>query len=600
MRNPVMVLNSLASKSKDEGYTIQRLYRNLYNEEFFLLAYSKLAPNEGNMTEGVDGRTIDGMSIKRINTLIEKLRDQSYQPKPVRRVFIPKANGKQRPLGIPSFEDKLVQEVCRMLLEAIYEGSFSDNSHGFRPNRSCHTALMQVQRNFTGVRWFIEGDIECFFDSIDHHKLVGILRMRIEDEKFINLIWKFLRAGYMENWRFHSTYSGTPQGGIISPILANIYLDQLDKYTLGIKSRFDKGARRKTNPEYKRLEYQIGKLQKQMREHIPEETKKSISERIAKLKDEIRKVSYVDPLDENFKKLFYVRYADDFIIGVIGSKEEAKQIKAEVANFTSERLSLTLSEEKTLITHSSEPARFLGYDIVITRDEHITRDKNGVKKRSGNMKCKLYVPKEKWLNKLLQLNVLKIDDKGEWHSLHRSRLVTLEDIEILHIYNAEIRGLYNYYKLANNASVLSKFFYIMEYSMYKTFANKYRTSVSKILYKYKKDRKFTVEYDVKSGKKFATLYHKGFKRDPKVLIGKIDILPNELPYSGRTSLLQTLEKEECEWCGAINVPLEVHHVRKLKDLKGKARWEQHMIARRRKTMVLCEACHDRLHAGKLD
>lgn len=179
------------------------------------------------MTKGTDGKTVDGMSLKRIERLIEQLRNESYQPQPSRRVYIPKKNGKMRPLGVPSFDDKLIQEVIRMILEAIYEGSFSKQSHGFRPNHSCHTALSQIQICFTGSKWFVEGDICSFFDNINHKILIDILRERIADERFLRLICKFLKASYLEEWTYHNTYSGTPQGGLISPILANIYLDKL-------------------------------------------------------------------------------------------------------------------------------------------------------------------------------------------------------------------------------------------------------------------------------------------------------------------------------------------------------------------------------------
>lgn len=215
MRSPQNVLESLKSKATNANYHYQRLYRNLYNPEFYLLAYQRIQAKQGNMTAGTDGKTIDGMGMKRIENLIEKLRDYSYQPKPARRTYIPKANGKMRPLGIPSFDDKLVQEVVRLILESIYEPTFCNTSHGFRPKRSCHTALQHIKRNYTGVKWFVEGDIKGCFDNIDHHVLVQILRRRITDEHFIGLIWKFLKAGYMENWVYHNTYSGTPQGSLI-------------------------------------------------------------------------------------------------------------------------------------------------------------------------------------------------------------------------------------------------------------------------------------------------------------------------------------------------------------------------------------------------
>lgn len=199
MRNPENVLNSLQAHSAQSGYVFDRLYRNLFNREFFLQAYQNIYANQGNMTPGTDGKTIDAMSLERIDRLIETLKNESYQPKSSRRTYIPKKNGKLRPLGIPSFDDKLVQEVARMLLEAIYEGSFESASHGFRPNRSCHTALRMIQNRFVRCKWFVEGDIKGFFDNIDHDVMIGILRKRIKDERFLRLIRKFLNAGYMED-----------------------------------------------------------------------------------------------------------------------------------------------------------------------------------------------------------------------------------------------------------------------------------------------------------------------------------------------------------------------------------------------------------------
>lgn len=242
MRSPQNVLESLSSKACNSNYRYQRLYRNLYNPEFYLIAYQKIQAKQGNMTAGTDGKTVDGIGMKRINALIARLKDFSYQPAPARRTYIPKANGKKRPLGIPSFDDKLVQEVVRMILESIYEPTFLNTSHGFRPKRSCHTALQYVQKNFTGVKWFVEGDIKGCFDHVDHHALVNILRRRIQDEHFIGLIWKFLKAGYMENWVYHNTYSGTPQGSIISPILANIYLNELDVFMAQYAQTFRQGT----------------------------------------------------------------------------------------------------------------------------------------------------------------------------------------------------------------------------------------------------------------------------------------------------------------------------------------------------------------------
>ena len=610
MRNPKNVLESLTSKAANEDYHYKRLYRNLYNPEFFLLAYERTQAKPGNMTAGNDGNTIDGMSMKRIDSLIQKLKDFSYQPKPARRTYIPKANGKMRPLGIPAFDDKLVQEVVRMILESIYEPTFQNSSHGFRPKRSCHTALQYIKRNYTGVKWFVEGDIKGCFDNVDHHVLVRILRRRIKDEYFISLIWKFLKAGYMEDWVYHNTYSGTPQGSLISPILANIYLNELDVFMAKYAESFNCGKGRKINPAYKMpLDVRRGKQEwlKRNSAKISEEKRQKVMAEIRELNNYLSTVPYSDPMDTGYKRVVYVRYADDFLIGVIGSKEDAKQVKTDVGEFIKEQLHLEMSPEKTLITHGNDFARFLGYLVTVSREQNRTRTKNGFTRRTYVGKVKLYVPKEKWLNRLLSYSALKISydkahgNKEVWEPVRRPGLIRLDDIEILNQYNAEVRGMYNYYRLANNATVLNAFVYVMKYSMYKTFAGKYRTSMRKIIYKYCRNKDFTVSYQTKSGTKSVVFYNQGVRRNDKVIATENpDIIGRTNENRRYTRLTDRLQGHVCEFCGAETEDIEIHHIRKLKDLSGKAEWERHMIARKRKTMALCHSCHVKLHNGKLD
>ena len=610
MRNPKNVLESLTSKAANEDYHYKRLYRNLYNPEFFLLAYERIQAKPGNMTAGNDGNTIDGMSMKRIDSLIQKLKDFSYQPKPARRTYIPKANGKMRPLGIPAFDDKLVQEVVRMILESIYEPTFQNSSHGFRPKRSCHTALQYIKRNYTGVKWFVEGDIKGCFDNVDHHVLVRILRRRIKDEYFISLIWKFLKAGYMEDWVYHNTYSGTPQGSLISPILANIYLNELDVFMAKYAESFNCGKGRKINPAYKKpLDVRRGKQEwlKRNSTKISEEKRQKVMAEIQELNNYLSIVPYSDPMDTEYKRVVYVRYADDFLIGVIGSKEDAKQVKIDVGEFIKEQLHLEMSPEKTLITHGNDFARFLGYLVTVSREQNRTRTKNGFTRRTYVGKVKLYVPKEKWLNRLLSYGALKISydkahgNKEVWEPVRRPGLIRLDDIEILNQYNADVRGMYNYYRLANNATVLNAFVYVMKYSMYKTFAGKYRTSMRKIIRKYCRNKDFTVSYQTKSGTKSVVFYNQGVRRNDKVIATENpDIIGRTNENRRYTRLTDRLQGHVCEFCGAETEDIEIHHIRKLKDLSGRAEWERHMIARKRKTMALCHSCHVKLHNGKLD
>ena len=601
MRSPERVLNSLNEHSKDSSYKFERLYRILFNEELFYVAYQKIASNGGSTTKGSDGRSIDEMSLARIETLIASLKDESYQPHPSRRVHIPKKNGKTRPLGIPAFEDKLVQEVVRMILEAIYEGHFETTSQGFRPKRSCHTALLHIQKTFSGAKWFIEGDIKGFFDNIDHDVLVGILRERISDDRFIRLIRKFLKAGYVEDWTFHNTYSGTPQGGIVSPILANIYLDKLDKYVKEYIQHFDKGTKRRPGKESNNLANERKRTVRKLKKVKDGTEKAALVARLKAIEQERAAFPSGDEMDGSYRRLKYIRYADDFILGVIGSKEDALRIKEDIKSFLSESLALELSEEKTLITHTGKSAKFLGYEITVTRDNHQRRDVRGCLRRTYGKRVRLNVSMATLRDKLLEYGAMEIklrNGKEVWKPKCRSGLIFNDDLEILDRYNRETVGFCNYYLIANNCVVLHNFRYIMEYSMYKTFAGKYRSTVRKINKKYRLNKLFTVKYEQKGVIKSRTFYKTSFKRRTTAFNGSCDIEPYSIADVSRTNLTDRLKAEKCELCGATG-KLIMHHVRNLKDLKGKESWERLMSARKRKTIALCPSCHRLRHLGKV-
>ena len=578
MRSPERVLNSLNEHSKDSSYKFERLYRILFNEELFYVAYQKIASNGGSTTKGSDGRSIDEMSLARIETLIASLKDESYQPHPSRRVHIPKKNGKTRPLGIPAFEDKLVQEVVRMILEAIYEGHFETTSHGFRPKRSCHTALLHIQKTFSGAKWFIEGDIKGFFDNIDHDVLVGILRERISDDRFIRLIRKFLKAGYVEDWTFHNTYSGMPQGGIVSPILANIYLDKLDKYVKEYIRHFDMGTKRRPGKESNDLANERKRTVRKLKKIKDGTEKAALVARLKAIEQERAAFPSGDEMDGSYRRLKYIRYADDFILGVIGSKEDALRIKEDIKSFLSESLALELSEEKTLITHTGKSAKFLGYEITVTRNNHQRRDVQGRLRRTYGKRVRLNVSMATLRDKLLEYGAMEIklrNGKEIWKPKCRSGLIFNDDLEILDRYNRETVGFCNYYLIANNCVVLHNFRYIMEYSMYKTFAGKYRSTVRKINKKYRLNKLFTVKYEQKGVIKSRTFYKTSFKRRTTAFNGSCDIEPYSIADVSRTNLTDRLKAEKCELCGATG-KLIMHHVRNLKDLKGKESWKRLM------------------------
>lgn len=601
MRSPERVLNTLNEHSKDSSYKFERLYRILFNEELFYVAYQKIASNGGSTTKGSDGRSIDEMSLARIETLIASLKDESYQPHPSRRVHIPKKNGKTRPLGIPAFEDKLVQEVVRMILEAIYEGHFETTSHGFRPKRSCHTALLHIQKTFSGAKWFIEGDIKGFFDNIDHDVLVGILRERISDDRFIRLIRKFLKAGYVEDWTFHNTYSGMPQGGIVSPILANIYLDKLDKYVKEYIRHFDMGTKRRPGKESNDLANERKRTVRKLKKVKDGTEKAALVARLKAIEQERAAFPSGDEMDGSYRRLKYIRYADDFILGVIGSKEDALRIKEDIKSFLSESLALELSEEKTLITHTGKSAKFLGYEITVTRNNHQRRDVQGRLRRTYGKRVRLNVSMATLRDKLLEYGAMEIklrNGKEIWKPKCRSGLIFNDDLEILDRYNRETVGFCNYYLIANNCVVLHNFRYIMEYSMYKTFAGKYRSTVRKINKKYRLNKLFTVKYEQKGVIKSRTFYKTSFKRRTTAFNGSCDIEPYSIADVSRTNLTDRLKAEKCELCGATG-KLIMHHVRNLKDLKGKESWKRLMSARKRKTIALYPSCHRLRHLGKV-
>jgi group II intron reverse transcriptase/maturase len=570
-----------------------KLFQKLYNAELWLMAYEQIAAEPGNLTAGADGSTIDGMGMELITDTIAELKAARYKPQPVRRVYIEKANGKKRPIGIPSFRDKLLQTAVKLILEAIYEPTFSETSHGFRPNRSCHTALARVKR-MTGVRWWVEGDIAGFFDNLCHDTLLTILGKRITDQRFLHLIKQFLRAGYIEDWQHNQTYSGTPQGGNLSPILSNIYLNELDRRIADKIKAFNQGKRRRWRREYWRVCDRRKQAKKKARQRGDWTSYKALTK-------EMLETQATDPQDPDFRRMYYCRYADDFLVGVIGSKEDAEAIKDWLSSYLAEGLQLELSAEKTLITHAEKRVRFLGYDIKRGDGKRKVRVRgkqgSGVQ-RTCKQKLILLMPRDK-----CETFAKEYGQRQGWQGRERIHLFHLSELEILMIYNAEIRGFLSYYALADNlAPVANSLLWLTTTSFLKTLAAKRRSTLRKVARSLKRGpNQYVIPLRKEDGsiKEYALVASTKQIERKKVTYAEVDEKPNTWVYRSRTELGQRLRAQQCEWCGTQEGPIEVHHVRKLKDLKGKKEWERQMIARRRKTMVLCRACHDDLHAGRL-
>ena len=585
-----------STEHKDGVFT--RLYRYLLREDIYFAAYQKLYANRGAITKGIDNDTADHFSQAYVNALIQELRDGTYRAKPVRREYIAKKNGKMRPLGIPSFRDKLLQEAIRTILEAIYEPVFDNNSHGFRPYRSCHTALSQIKKDFTGIVWFIEGDITGCFDNIDHNVLIGILAKKIKDSKFLNLIRQFLKAGYVENWKYNKTYSGTPQGGICSPILANIYLNELDIKFREMKAKFDRPRSKNEwkTPEYREIDNEMKKISYWIDHTTDREERGTLIEQYKALK---KRQNTIPCHQQTNKKFTFVRYADDWLVGVCGTKAECEALKVEIADFLSNELHLELSEEKTHITHSSKDARFLGYNVSVRRCQKIKgfKMKSGKRRKSRtlHLKVALKIPHSEKIERFLFAKKIIIQTPdGRFKPVHRAALLNMSDSEIVEHYNAEARGLLNYYNLAVDYHTLDYFCYLMEYSCLKTLACKHKSSVRKMIRQYKDGKTWSVPYEtVKGTKRVRPVKVADCKKNKAN--AATDIVFSRTRYAWKSTIRQRLNARICELCGTRTAELyEVHVVRNLSEL-GDLDWELAMKAKRRKTLVVCPACHNRIH-----
>jgi group II intron reverse transcriptase/maturase len=587
MQTAEVVLGVLRERGR-RGLPCNRLYRQVFNPQLYLLAYGRIYANHGAMTPGATQETADGMSMAKIQAIIEALRHERYRFSPVRRAHIPKANGKLRPLGLPTWSDKLVGEVVRLLLEAYYEPQFSDRSHGFRPGRGCHTALREVADTWTGTTWFVEGDIADCFGSLDHDILVKILAEKIHDNRFLRLVRNMLTAGYLEDWRWNATLSGAPQGGVVSPILSSIYLHKLDEFVETVLiPHYTKGAARRSNPAYTRVKNRLAYARK-----------RGDRAKARTLQQQLRRLPVGDPNDPGFRRLRYSRYADDHLLGFIGPKAEAEEIKQRLAQFLRDELALELNHDKTLITHArTRAARYLGYEITTQHgDSKITAGQ-----RSVNGKIALRVPRQVITAK----RALYRRHGKPWH---RAALQNLDDYEIVKVYGAEYRGIVQYYLLAGDVWRLKSLRWDAQTSLLKTLAAKHQSSVVKIAAKHR--AKVQTQYGPR------TCYEARRERDGKQplvarfggipLVCNRDAVLTDLVLTGaratspRKELILRLLKGRCECCGQTGQVL-VHQVRSLASLgtpqRGQPKGAALMARIRRKTLVVCPACHDVIHHG---
>lgn len=642
--NPLIQLWISSRGKRDRSY--ENLSGFLRNLDLWILAYAKLMANPGSMTAGLDGQTIDGTSIKKVVMLKDAVLDGSFEWGGIKRVYIPKpipsgdrlfvpGKTEKRPLGVPCFQDRIVQEVLRMLLEPIFESCFSARSHGFRPGRSAHTALRTIKRDMKAPMWFIEGDISKFFDRVNHNILSSLIQKKVRDKKVLKLIRTGLNAKiHMPNGLEISSDMGTPQGGVLSPLLSNIYLNELDKWIKEQINVYSSGKRPRLNPVWNKLRKKG--LMKKARENPAS-----------------------DPLDPNYRRMEYIRYADDFLIAIRGPYEDAVRVRQELATFLQTQLKLELNLEKTHITHISKGVGFLGH--VISKRQVYTYQRYGIKKQYKKRRMMIITvdaDMKKQKSKLLAQKYIN----GEGKPLPCFGLLRFPQSEANMRINSVLRGLSNWFEYAGNRRrVLAWIAYVLRSSLAKMYAAKYKRGTMAQVFKtgggdlsrpLKAREGFShvgvTDRQILKWEELVT--GKGTPRKiPAILFDKY----YKIPHPNKTSLAkgwqpkherildsiyekqtgQILEKERqklidfvktrarssskdpmerlawrlskgvsalyaaCVLCGS-DQNVEMHHVRALKDLKqNKSALEAHMISIARKQLPLCRRCHLRAHKG---
>lgn len=594
-------VKALEQLNSNRDWQNKDLYRLMYKEDFYVLAYERVKSKPGNMTPGTDGETLDGFSMDEIQSILRQMRDETFQFKPVRTVLIPKANGKMRKLGIPSVRDKIVQEVMRMILEAIYDSPqgpyFHESSHGFRRNRSCHTALREFRTKWSAVNWIIEGDIRACFDEIDHGVLESILRKKIVDERFINLVRKLLKAGYMDmRDERKDSLAGTPQGGIVSPILANIYLDQLDQRVEQLRVRYERGETKRRNTKYRSLVERRDTLRKRGDKQSPE---------FRTLSKQIRTTPAIDPADPNFIRIKYLRYADDWIIGIQGPHSLAVEIKEELKSFLSQELNLTLSEEKTRITQArKEEATFLGTLLQIGTGEGgepkivITTNRWGkpFKRRSTGWETVMKAPMAKIVEKIANRGFCTRDGepaaKAGWTNLDVDQIVSL--------YSGINRGIQSYYRFTDNFGSLTRIQFILSMSCAKTLGMKLKTTSASIYRKHGRELTFVIRaLDGKKDRTVKFYVNRDWKVD-RYAFARGD-QPTDLVQMATRMRTRSKLGYPCVICGETD-GVVMHHVRHIRkaDSKPAVGFKAIMRALNRKQVPVCQSCHGKVHRGEYD
>lgn len=569
------------------------IYRLLYMPELYVAAYERIKSNPGNMTHGLDRSTLDGLNLEWVNQTVDLMRTEKFNFTAGRRVLIPKASGGERPLTVGSPRDKVVQEVMRTILECIYDSphgpSFLDCSHGFRRGRGTHTALKAI-RSWQNVNWFVDADIKGCFDNVDHHVLIEVLRKRIEDERFINLTWKAIRAGYVWLKESRPSLSGTPQGSIISPILANIYLHEFDLFMEELRGRYERGGSRRRNPVYRRLQQRIERAR---------DKDASVTE-LREMYAELRRTPSADPEDPNFIRINYIRYADDWLVGVVGPKSLAEQIRQEAGEFLSSRLKLTLSPEKTHIRHaSSDPTLFLGTSLMTLRGQgkvaHIQRGDQKFRKRVSGWFLSMGAPTDRIVKRLSQAGFCT---KGG-SPTHKKGWINHSDVQIIEMYNSVLLGTLNYYSFVDNRARLGWVQTILQHSAAMTLASKHRLKTRRAVF-----RKFGPTLRVQEQRADGEVVTRSLALQT-LTRNPMRFLSGDGPKGDLTTpLLNRYTRSHlgspCCVCGETT-GVEMHHLRHIRKSNQKLTGFNKLMGQlNRKQIPVCRNCHENIHGGRYD
>lgn len=584
---------------KDKKWEHKDIFRLLSKDELWILAYENIKGNKGALTVGSTKETMDAMSLERLKRLKNAVCVEKYKFNPVKLTYIPRPDGRKRPLGLPTANDKIVQEVMRIILEAIYEPIFSKQSFGFRKGLGCHDALEYVEKRFRWVNFVVEGDIAQAYPTIDHHILVNCLRKRIKDPRFIRLVWKLLKCGVLEEERTTWSKTGVPQGSIVSPILANIYYHELDEFVEKLKAQHETPQVHRNNrksSEYKSLEYKINKIHKEMRDLEPHSKERKILTKKLKLvrNDRLK----TNSLKNEKIRIEYVRYADDWMVGISGKKKLASEIKTELTNFMKSTLLQELHPIKTKITDiRSGNASFLGYELFLPKNRPIKSFKGkGIRTiRRGQPKLRLDLPVAQVTKRLVERGYLKkLSTKVK--PISKGNYSILEDHVIISHYRSIWLGLKNYYSGCTSRRRLQYIHYLLHMSCAMTLGHRHRISCSKVFKKHSKVLRVKIP---DTDKKVEFPYQTRWKvADRKWLIGKKVSLPG---YHYRNLVARSSLGLPCVICDSNEKPIEMHHVKHVRKngfrYKG---FHQQMALLNRKQVPLCKLCHKRVHAGLYD